>query len=88
MAIRFRKSKKLLPGVRLNIGKGSASVRLGPKGAGITLGTKGRSASVSVPGTGFGITSQKRGGCLGAAVILLAIGLSGTVLLVHAPGIW
>lgn len=85
MAIRFRKSKKLGKGVRLNIGKGSASVRLGGRNAGVTLGTKSRGASISLPGTGLGISSQKRGGCLGTAVVLVAAMLGGGVaLLLHA----
>lgn len=66
MAIRFRKSKKIAPGIRLNIGKGSASVRLGGKNAGVTLGTRSKSVSASLPGTGFSIGKTKRSGCLGS----------------------
>ncbi len=58
MAIRFRKSFKLTPGLRLNIGKRGASLRVGPKGAGYTVGTSGQRVSASVPGTGVGFSSR------------------------------
>ncbi|MGO7570311.1 MULTISPECIES: DUF4236 domain-containing protein [Rhizobium] len=58
MAIRFRKSFKIAPGLRLNIGKKGASVRVGPKGAGYTVGTSGQRVSASVPGTGVGFSSK------------------------------
>lgn len=48
----FRKSIKILPGVRINFGKKSTSVSIGPRGAKITTGTKGTHVSVGVPGTG------------------------------------
>lgn len=60
MAIRFRKSKKLMPGIKLNVGKKSASVRIGGKNAGYTIGTRGRTASASLPGTGLGVTKTTR----------------------------
>lgn len=62
MAIRFRKSVKIAPGLKLNIGKKSASVRIGGKNVGYTVGTKGRTASASIPGTGLGVTSRAGGG--------------------------
>lgn len=63
MAFRFRKSKKILPGVKLNIGKKSASVTLGGKLFRKTFGTTGNeTTSVSIPGTGVYATStHKRG---------------------------
>ncbi|WP_461521391.1 DUF4236 domain-containing protein [Rhizobium leguminosarum] len=56
--MRFRKSFKLAPGLRLNIGKKGASVRVGPKGAGYTVGTSGQRVSASIPGTGVGFSSR------------------------------
>ena len=49
---RFHKSFKLLPGVRLNIGKKGTSLSLGPKGAHITTGTSGTYFSLDLPGSG------------------------------------
>lgn len=54
MGWRYRKSKKLLPGVRLNINKNSTSVTFGPKGLHYTVSSTGRrSASVGIPGSGL-----------------------------------
>lgn len=62
MGWRFRKSLKLLPGIKLNVGKKSASIRLGGKSAGYTVSTTGRkTASTSIPGTGVGLVSKSGG---------------------------
>lgn len=62
MGLRFRKSKKIAPGVRLNIGKKSASVSFGTRGARYTINSKGRrTASVGIPGTGVSYTSSSGG---------------------------
>jgi hypothetical protein len=57
MAFRFRRSIKILPGIRINLGKRSASVSLGGRGAHLTLrpGHKMR-ATVGLPGTGLSYT--------------------------------
>jgi hypothetical protein len=61
MAIRFRRSMKIAPGLRLNIGKKSASVRVGGRGGGVTLGSAGSRATVGAPGSGLSY-SKKIGG--------------------------
>jgi len=61
MGMRFRRTVKIAPGVRLNVGKKSASVRVGGKGFGVTSGTSGTRVSAGVPGTGVYAT-QKVGG--------------------------
>jgi hypothetical protein len=38
----FRKSKKLLPGVRLTVSKRGASISAGPKGAKVSANTRGQ----------------------------------------------
>lgn len=54
MGLRFRKSVKIAPGVKLNINKGSASVTVGKRGAHYTVSSTGRqTASVGLPGTGL-----------------------------------
>lgn len=54
MGLRFRKSIKLAPGVRVNLGKKSASVSVGGKGARYTVSSTGRrTSSVGIPGTGL-----------------------------------
>ncbi len=57
-SFRFRKSFKLAPGVRLNVGKRSVGVSAGVRGARASVSSSGqRSTSVGVPGTG---TSYRR----------------------------
>ncbi|MFN4057411.1 MAG: DUF4236 domain-containing protein [Roseinatronobacter sp.] len=58
MALRFRRTLKIAPGVRLNLTKTGISARVGPKGAGITVGTSGTTVSAGLPGTGLHV-SQK-----------------------------
>jgi hypothetical protein len=43
------------------LGKGSASVRVGGKGAGYTVGTSGQRATVGVPGTGISYSQKVSG---------------------------
>ncbi len=60
MGWRFRRSVKVAPGVRLNFGKRSAGVSIGPRGAKLSVNTKGQyGKSVGLPGTG--LSFQKRG---------------------------
>ena len=58
MGLRFRKSIKVAPGVRVNVGKKSASVSIGGKRARYTVSTSGRTtSSASIPGTGLSYVS-------------------------------
>lgn len=61
MGVRFRKSKKLMPGVKLNISKNSVGVSVGVKGARISVNSKGRvTKSIGIPGTGISsVTTTK-----------------------------
>ncbi|RUW19297.1 DUF4236 domain-containing protein [Mesorhizobium sp. M1E.F.Ca.ET.041.01.1.1] len=61
MAFRFRRTVKIAPGLKLNIGKKSASVRVGGRGFGLTSGTTGSRISAGLPGTGLSY-SKKLGG--------------------------
>ena len=42
MPFGFRKSIKLAPGVRLNLGRRSAGLSVGPRGAKLSLNNRGR----------------------------------------------
>ncbi len=54
MGIRFRKSMKLMPGVRLNFSKETMGLSFGVPGARYTMNTKGRrTISTGIPGTGI-----------------------------------
>lgn len=54
MGLRFRKTISILPGVKLNLGKSSASVSVGVPGFRKTFNTKGTvTTTVGLPGTGL-----------------------------------
>jgi hypothetical protein len=56
MGFRFRRSIKILPGVRLNFGKRGISTSIGIRGAHITLGKTGTRTTVGLPGSGLSYT--------------------------------
>ncbi|MDK6076442.1 MULTISPECIES: DUF4236 domain-containing protein [Massilia] len=53
MGLRFRKSFKLAPGVRLNVSSSGMSWSLGPRGASVSIGKRGTYFNASIPGTGL-----------------------------------
>lgn len=61
MALRFRKSFKLAPGVRMNLSGGGASWSIGPRGATVGIGKRGTYLNAGIPGTGIS-ARQKIGG--------------------------
>lgn len=65
MAFRFRKSFKLAPGVRVNLGKKGASLSLGGRGFTTNLSSRGVRQTFSIPGTGM--SWSKTYGTSGAA---------------------
>lgn len=59
MGLRFRKSIKIAPGVKLNLNKKSTSISFGGKHGGVTVNSKrGASYRVSAPGTGLSYTGK------------------------------
>lgn len=57
MGLRFRKSIKIAPGVKINLNKKSTSVTFGGKGVHYTASSTGKkTASVGIPGTGISCT--------------------------------
>ena len=63
MSLRYRKSIKLAPGVKLNVGTKSVGVSVGGKGFRKSINSNGRvTTSVSIPGTGLSsITTETLG---------------------------
>src|SRR5262249_29228172 len=54
MGFRFRRSIKVLPGVRLNFGKkGLNSLSVGRRGASVNFSNRGTRRSIGLPGTGL-----------------------------------
>jgi len=61
MGLRFRRSIKIAPGIRLNLNKKSAGLTIGPRGAKYTLNTRGQKRmTVGLPGTGRSYTASPR----------------------------
>jgi hypothetical protein len=52
MGLRFRKSVRIIPGVRLNLGLRGASVSVGGHGVTYNIGAKGSRVTLGLPGTG------------------------------------
>jgi hypothetical protein len=57
--LRFHRSAKLLPGVRLNMAKTGPSISLGVPGAHFNVGVNGTRTTVGVPGTGLSYIERK-----------------------------
>ena len=58
MGLKFRKSIKLAPGVKLHLtGKGISSVSLGKNGAKVNISKKGTRSTVGIPGSGLSYSS-------------------------------
>ena len=51
--MRFRKSVKICPGVKVNFSKSGVSTSIGAKGASVTVGKNGAYANIGIPGTGI-----------------------------------
>lgn len=62
MGFRFRKSIRLIPGVRLNFGKKGSSLSVGAKGFTTNYSSKGVRNTVSLPGTGISYTTYQKHG--------------------------
>jgi len=54
MSLRFRRTLKIAPGIRMNFNKDSIGLSFGPRGAHYTINSKGRrTLSAGIPGTGL-----------------------------------
>ncbi|MPR36605.1 DUF4236 domain-containing protein [Salmonirosea aquatica] len=62
MAWRFRKSVKIIPGVRLNFSSRGVSTSIGVRGAGLNFSNRGVYAYASIPGTGLSYRERIGGG--------------------------
>ena len=61
MALRFRRSVKLAPGLRLNFSGSGTSMTLGPRGASVSFGSRGAFLNSGIPGTGLHSRSRLGG---------------------------
>jgi hypothetical protein len=62
MRFGFRKSIKILPGVRVNVGSSGVSTTIGGRGASVNIGRRGTYLNAGVPGTGLSTRARMGGG--------------------------
>lgn len=62
MTLRFRRTLRIAPGLRLNLGKRGVSVSAGVRGAGVTLSRQGLYGNVGAPGTGLSYRTRLEAG--------------------------
>lgn len=62
MALRFRRSIKLAPGLRMNLSGSGVSWSLGPRGASVGIGRRGTYLNSGIPGTGLYARQRLSGG--------------------------
>ena len=59
MGFRFRRTIRIVPGVRLNVSRSGTSISLGGRGYRYTVGPKGTRETVGLPGSGLSWTSYR-----------------------------
>jgi hypothetical protein len=59
MGFRFRRTFKIVPGVRLNLSRSGPSVSLGARGFHYTAGPKGTRTTIGLPGSGLSWSSYR-----------------------------
>lgn len=86
MGFRFRKSFKLLPGVRVNLSKSGVSTSFGGKGLTTTIGHGKQRTTVGLPGSGLSYTTEAplRGRSVPGIVILIVLALIVTACVMWA----
>jgi uncharacterized protein DUF4236 len=57
MPLRFRKSYRILPGVKVNLSKSGMSFTVGPRGFHLTFGKRGVRQTIGLPGSGLSESS-------------------------------
>jgi hypothetical protein len=88
MGLRFRRSFRIVSGVRLNVSKSGASISFGRRGMHYTVGSKGTRTTIGIPGSGLSWTqyrsfpTQRRSFASGGLLLLLfVIGLWAVALI-------
>lgn len=82
MGLRYRKSMRLSPGVRLNVGARSASLSLGRPGATVNVSGRGTRATFGLPGTGISYVTRTRSTADSAGLALVVLAVLGVLGLV------
>jgi len=59
MGFRFRKSIKIAPGLKINLGKTGASLSVGGQGATVNVSKRGTRTTLGIPGTGLSYSKKQ-----------------------------
>ncbi len=93
MALRFRRSIRLAPGIRLNLGLHGAGLSVGPRGLHVGVNRRGMYTSAGIPGSGIyaihhirGSAGQHVAGSAAGFVVGILIGLAVVALLLAIVG--
>lgn len=76
MGLRFQRSVRIAPGLRLNLSKSGVSASLGRPGATLNIGRRGVEGSAGLPGTGLSYRRRvagRSGVPVGGVVLVLVI---------------
>lgn len=68
MALHFRTSIRVAPGVRLNFSRSGVSTTIGRRGLSVNTGRRGTYLNAGLPGTGISSRTRIGGGASGAAI--------------------
>jgi hypothetical protein len=60
--MRFRKSVKIAPGIKINLSKSGVSTTIGGKGISANIGSRGAFLNTGIPGTGISARHKLAGG--------------------------
>ena len=60
MSLRFRKTLRLAPGLRINLARKGASISVGGKGLTYNIGKNGTRSTAGLPGSGLSWSTYKR----------------------------
>jgi hypothetical protein len=64
MALRFRRTFRVLPGMKLSLSRSGVSASFGIRGLGLTVGPRGVYGNVGAPGTGLSYRTRLDSGAL------------------------
>ena len=90
MGLRFRRSIRIFPGVRLNFSRSGISTSVGVRGAHVTMGKNGTRTTVGLPGTGLSYSevTPKHPAGRSAGYHWMAILVAAMVLLAFCWLVW
>jgi len=93
MNLRFQRSLKVVPGLRINISRSGAGVSVGTRGLHVGVDAKGREyASIGLPGTGLSVRQVNSGSHRQRSrlrlVVRVGLGAAALALVLASVALW